>query len=446
MHLHKRNNNKACPPEASYDSIKPPNYNYTQNPKKNYHPINAQFILDHYTTLPKNKTDPLPKITTYRKKLFEPESLYYTYDTQTYSPLLESSPDEVFNKNTQFDDIPFQSQFTVFDEETTMELSEYVYGKPYPNNAISQNNIDDITKSSIESNNSTLKYGYSDEIYSNKSSCFKVKSDAKLEAQNNFNIREIRKVRFTKPQIMIVYDDEESSTLYDSEICEIKPTEREEFFKKILNNGRSNKKQTIDSPTIKKIKDILLRYKNSCAEFEENINSHIISLLKDSLKNEKTFTEIHLSNIKSIPKNIKSFTELLEYSNDLKVLDLNNCSLDDQSIREISYSLIKNECLSVIDISNNPDITEKGIKYIFMAISKLRSFSSINLSGINIKSESAKWIHDGLCRMNDIDNMLNISRSISLYMDSCSFSTQSLERVPITNDFFIQIFPVYTYS
>ncbi|OLY84419.1 hypothetical protein AYI68_g1420 [Smittium mucronatum] len=97
---------------------------------------------------------------------------------------------------------------------------------------------------------------------------------------DDFNIKEIRRVRFTKPKTLILYDSLETSTLINSEMFELE-SNKSDFFGKI-NIGGWGKKYSIESPSIKKTKSILSLYRDSCSEFEENLVSSIVNTLKVS--------------------------------------------------------------------------------------------------------------------------------------------------------------------
>ncbi|OMJ28567.1 hypothetical protein AYI69_g1952 [Smittium culicis] len=107
------------------------------------------------------------------------------------------------------------------------------------------------------------------------SSC---KSSEKVDASDSFDIREIRRVRFTKPKVLILYDALETSTLIDSEIFELEQ-EKADFFQRIGMSGWS-KKPVVESPAIKKNKSILNIYRDCCSEFEENIVSSVVNTIK----------------------------------------------------------------------------------------------------------------------------------------------------------------------
>ncbi|PVV04744.1 hypothetical protein BB560_000744 [Smittium megazygosporum] len=247
-------------------------------------------------------------------------------------------------------------------------------------------------------------------------------------------VKQIRRVRFVRPQTFISYDSEDGTVVEtDIDISEKKQSKITKFLSSSWSLKRASTAYTSASPDIssnnRSINFLLSSYKKSCLDFEEQQHPSIIAILKAASKNNELLTSIKISNQKTLTKNIYAFAELLELSKDLNSLELVDCQLDDHFTKVISISLVGLDKLRSINLANNSDITHTGLNYLALAVPELKSLRSLNFSGLHLDLEAARSISEAISLISLRDLESGNDRSISLHLDNCTFSLQSLEKI-----------------
>ena len=118
-----------------------------------------------------------------------------------------------------------------------------------------------------------------------------------------------------------------------------------------------------------------------------------IKQVSDSLFNNKTLEQLWLSNVTDITdEDITHLSTMLSSNTTLKELYLINCNITDNGVRYICEGLTKNQTLTLLNISRNPQITSVSTSTIADLIQTTTSLTTLYLYNTSLNNDDIKII------------------------------------------------------
>ena len=118
-----------------------------------------------------------------------------------------------------------------------------------------------------------------------------------------------------------------------------------------------------------------------------------IKQVSDSLCNNETLEELVLINVTGITdEDMTHLSTILATNTTLKVLYLSNCNITDNGVRYICQGLTKNQTLTMLSISCNPQITSVSTSTIADLIQTTTSLTTLYLNNTSLNNEDIKTI------------------------------------------------------
>ena len=118
-----------------------------------------------------------------------------------------------------------------------------------------------------------------------------------------------------------------------------------------------------------------------------------IKQVSDSLFNNKTLEQLVLSNVTDMTdEDITHLSTMLSSNTTLKVLRLYNCNITDNGVRYICEGLTKNQTLTLLNISRNPQITSVSTSTIADLIQTTTSLTELRLYYTSLNNDDIKTI------------------------------------------------------
>ena len=140
-----------------------------------------------------------------------------------------------------------------------------------------------------------------------------------------------------------------------------------------------------------------------------------IKQVSDSLFNNKTLEQLVLWNVTDITdEDITHLSTMLSSNTTLKGLYLNNCNITDNGVRYICEGLTKNQTLTTLSISRNPQITSVSTSTIADLIQTATSLTELRLYYTSLNNDDIKTICTSLNKNTTI-RKLNLSRQHEEY-------------------------------
>ena len=181
------------------------------------------------------------------------------------------------------------------------------------------------------------------------------------------------------------------------------------------------------SSTVEECEDVMSRLKKEHTENEW-------SMILNSLSSESTgviFKNLNMSavrklNISNTPldsKHVSTLSEILPDNKTMTNLQLSNCNITDNSVRYIYEGLTKNQTLTLLDISDNPQITSASTSTIAELINTTKSLRYLHVDNISFIDDDLKTICTAL-HSNTTIQKLRLSRQHYEYcekLDSYQF-------------------------
>ena len=122
-----------------------------------------------------------------------------------------------------------------------------------------------------------------------------------------------------------------------------------------------------------------------------------IKQVSDSLFNNKTLEQLWLSNVTDITdEDIIHLSTMLSSNTTLKELYLINCNITDNGVRYICEGLTKNQTLTLLNISRNPQITSVSTSTIADLIQTTTSLTTLYLYNTSLNNDDIKTIWTSL--------------------------------------------------
>ncbi|KRX09486.1 hypothetical protein PPERSA_12229 [Pseudocohnilembus persalinus] len=245
--------------------------------------------------------------------------------------------------------------------------------------------------------------------------CEKIKDEIRNRVEKNYNFSQEKAFyeRYSNQFKKILGKESQKNFRVDSLILDgnirFKPSQWHQLFSNLVyfDNLRaiSLGKCYLDIQKIEQIVSAVEEFENM--EIDESSDQKIISKNGKPKKVKKQRANSSVKSViycKSFYKNIKHFNfsgnkyinqegwkklfQFLEKFQNLQVLQLNNCDLDDQIVKFFADSLKKSKdlrsSLTQIEFGSNQKVTQKGWVYLFRSFKKCTFLENLNLSNCNL--------------------------------------------------------------
>ena len=131
-----------------------------------------------------------------------------------------------------------------------------------------------------------------------------------------------------------------------------------------------------------------------------------IKQVTDSLLMNKTPEELLLSDVTGIKdEDMPHFSSMLLNNTTLKVLQLSNCNITDKGVHCICIGHIKNQTLTSLDISGNPQITSVSTSEIADLIQTTASLTTLYLYNTSLNNDDIKTICTSFAKKTTIQEL-----------------------------------------
>ncbi|KAG0221980.1 hypothetical protein BGW42_007043 [Actinomortierella wolfii] len=172
-------------------------------------------------------------------------------------------------------------------------------------------------------------------------------------------------------------------------------------------------------------KEIMNYYLIACSNREEYPIERLVSAMRTAADrpNNPLLTMIDLSG-EFLPRRlIDPIADVLTLEFGLSHLILDNCGLEDETLKALLYSLLLTDTLAVLSLQDNKKIRQMGFKYISVYLKKTKTLRYLNLSNIAMDKKAAEFFGFAL----KIGRLGFGSRLEELHLDNCGLRGQVLE-------------------
>ncbi|KAG0316334.1 hypothetical protein BGZ97_007054 [Linnemannia gamsii] len=172
-------------------------------------------------------------------------------------------------------------------------------------------------------------------------------------------------------------------------------------------------------------KEILNYYLTACNSREEFPIERLINDMQiaSSRPSNPLLTTIDLTG-EPLPKRaLDPISDVLTLEFGLKHLILDNCALEDDTLKMLLYSLLLTDTLTLLSLQDNKRIKSLGFKYVSVFVKKTKALKSLNISGIPMDKKAIEFLAQAL----KIGRLGFGSRLEELRMDRCGLRGNLLE-------------------
>ncbi|KAF9306239.1 hypothetical protein BGZ74_007005 [Mortierella antarctica] len=172
-------------------------------------------------------------------------------------------------------------------------------------------------------------------------------------------------------------------------------------------------------------KEIMNYYLVACNNREEFPIDRLVADMRaaSSRPSNPLLTTIDLTGEPLPRKTLDPISDVLTLEFGLSHLVLDNCSLEDDTLKMLLYSLLLTDTLTSLSVQDNKKIKSTGFKYIAVFVKKTKSLKSLNVSGIPLDKKSIEFLAHAL----KIGRLGFGSRLEELRMDRCGMRGALLE-------------------
>ncbi|KAF9914519.1 hypothetical protein BX616_008131 [Lobosporangium transversale] len=172
-------------------------------------------------------------------------------------------------------------------------------------------------------------------------------------------------------------------------------------------------------------KEIMNYYLVACNTREESPIDRLINDMHAaaSRPSNPLLTTIDLTGEPLPRKTLDPIADVLTLEFGLKQLYLDNCNLEDDTLKMLLYSLLLTDTLTVLSVQDNKKIKSNGFKYISVFVKKTKALKVLNVSGIAMDKRSIEFLAHAL----KVGRLGFGSRLEELRMDRCGLRGNLLE-------------------
>ncbi|KAI8347093.1 hypothetical protein B0O80DRAFT_217857 [Mortierella sp. GBAus27b] len=170
-------------------------------------------------------------------------------------------------------------------------------------------------------------------------------------------------------------------------------------------------------------KEIMNHYQTACNTREEQPIERLIHDMQAaaSRPGNPLLTVIDLTGEQLPRKTLDPIADVLTLEFGLRQLYLDNCGLEEDSLKVLLYNLLLTDTLNVLSLQDNKKIKATGFKYISVFVKRTKSLRVLNVSGIAVDKRSVEFLGHGL------GGLGFGSRLEELRMDRCGLRANLLE-------------------
>ncbi|KAF9563878.1 hypothetical protein EC968_004672, partial [Mortierella alpina] len=238
--------------------------------------------------------------------------------------------------------------------------------------------------------------------------------------------KSMKRVRFSVGQLTTehvfhhddAYESAEESDQRPRDV-EITPTMPEP--KKVMTTSEG----VVVDDNIYTAKEIMHYYLVACNNREEFPVDRLVADMRSASSRPANplLTTIDLSGELLPRKTLDPIADVLTLEFGLKHLILDNCGLEDDTLKMLLYSLLLTDTLTVLSVQDNKKIKSTGFKYISVFVKKTKSLKSLNVSGVPMDKKSVEFLAHAL----RVGRLGFGSRLEELRMDQCGLRGNLLE-------------------
>ena len=158
----------------------------------------------------------------------------------------------------------------------------------------------------------------------------------------------------------------------------------------------SNWTVNLRSSTVEECEDVMSRLKKEHTENEwsmilKSLSSESTGVIFKSL-NMSAVRKLNISNTPLDSKHVSTLSEILSDNKTMIDLQLTNCNITDNGVRYICEGLTKNQTLTELDISDNPQVTSASTSTIAELINTTKSLRYLRVKNISFTDDDLKTI------------------------------------------------------
>ena len=160
-----------------------------------------------------------------------------------------------------------------------------------------------------------------------------------------------------------------------------------------------------------------------------------IKQISDALFTNTTLKLLSLTNVTITDEDTSNLSTMLSINKTLDILDLINCNITDNGVRYICEGLTKNPTLTELNIRYNPQITSASTSTIAELINTTKSLTELDLDGTSLNNDDIKTICTSLIKNTTIQT-LYLSEQQEKYcmkLDSYQVIKDRLNFQPVLN-------------
>ncbi|KAM0789324.1 hypothetical protein ACM66B_000160 [Microbotryomycetes sp. NB124-2] len=203
------------------------------------------------------------------------------------------------------------------------------------------------------------------------------------------SVQELKRVRFRMASLKVVYPiNGPNGPLPPYEERKTKKRIDKEYRAQLKIHCGQDDSKGWDGESLVKL------YAECCKTREERPNDRVRQILLNNRRS--TPRVIDLSNEQLSHGAVEALADLLSVDFGLKKLVLEECGLDDASVRPLLHALLVSGNIATVSLAKNKKIRSKGFKYIAIFMRKAKFLRYLDLSENNIDKRSADFLVQAL--------------------------------------------------
>ncbi|CAG8717492.1 5083_t:CDS:10, partial [Funneliformis mosseae] len=192
------------------------------------------------------------------------------------------------------------------------------------------------------------------------------------------------------------------------------------------NEKQKKTSQTLPEAEQKRVytpRDMMKFYLAACRNREEFPADRLVDIFKKACQPGGSLNAIDLTGDIIDKKIAEPIADILTLEFGLQKLIMERCEIEEDTMKIICHSLLVNDSLPYLNLSNNKRLRTNGFNYIAVYIKKSLTLAYLDLSGINIDKKSATFLAQALIQGN------NKSGAVleTLNLDNCGLKNNVLE-------------------
>ncbi|RIB03652.1 hypothetical protein C2G38_2224423 [Gigaspora rosea] len=241
-----------------------------------------------------------------------------------------------------------------------------------------------------------------------------------LSNNNSLTTKSLKRVRFSVTKLRDEYPHSPIPSDSDSSDEEEEYDFREWDEKQ---NRDAQSKPEVDQKVVYTAKEMLQFYLSACRIREEFPLDRLVDLFKKANQPGGSLSVIDLTGHILDRKISEPIADILTLEFGLEKLIMERCDIEDDTQKVFCHSLLVNDTVSHLNLSNNRRLKSNGFNYLAIYIKKSTTLNYLDLSGTYIDKKSATFLAQALIEGN------NMSGAVleTLKLDGCGLKNNVLE-------------------